>query len=94
MDRLTADHDDDEPYGGWEPADTDVGDRELLKTRLCANMCGTCVFRPERGGRLLGISNDRVRDLIERARRSEGYIVCHATLGTATPAICRGFHDR
>ncbi|MEU6572563.1 hypothetical protein [Streptomyces sp. NPDC046805] len=35
----------------------------------------------------------RVADMVTRARRAEGHVVCHATLRTATPAICRGFAD-
>lgn len=84
----------DEENSGWEEADTDVGDREAGKSRLCSTMCGTCLFKPPKKGRLLGITNRRVKGIIDEAVRSDSYIVCHATIGTPTPAICRGFYER
>jgi hypothetical protein len=45
------------------------------------------------------LSPGRLKDMVDGAKRKEGFIVCHATLrGVAPkgtkPAICRGFFDR
>ncbi|MFF4501601.1 hypothetical protein [Streptomyces sp. NPDC001401] len=75
--------DDSEPYDK-------VADPITGTVRLCARRCATCIFRP---GNLMDLQPGRLADMVTRARRTEGHIVCHATLGTAAPAICRGFAD-
>ncbi|MEU6142382.1 hypothetical protein ABZ848_18665 [Streptomyces sp. NPDC047081] len=86
--RRPPDVDGVEPEGS-EPYD-EVADPFTGTVRLCARRCGTCIFRP---GNLMDLQPGRVTDMVTRASRAEGHIVCHATLGTATPAICRGFAD-
>lgn len=61
------------------------------EVRLCAHMCDTCIFRP---GNLMHLSPGRVADMVKKARADEGHIVCHATLDTEAPAICRGYADK
>ena len=58
--------------------------------RLCAHMCDTCIFRP---GNLMHLSPGRVTRMVDDARAAEGHIVCHKTLDTDAPAICRGYAD-
>jgi hypothetical protein len=58
--------------------------------RLCARMCGTCIFRP---GNLMHLAPGRVADMVKSARADEGHITCHKTLDTDAPAICRGYAD-
>ncbi|SCL17733.1 HAD domain-containing protein [Micromonospora inyonensis] len=76
--------------------DLSVGDPVLRKSRLLSKQCATCVFRP---GNLMRLSDGRLRDLVNQARRNESFIVCHDTLPhhrypDVKPAICRGFADR
>lgn len=59
--------------------------------RLCSRMCDTCIFRP---GNLMHLPRGRVAEMARSARRDEGQIVCHATLDTDAPAICRGYADK
>jgi hypothetical protein len=72
-----------------------VGDPALGKTRLLAQECDTCIFKP---GNPLHLSPGRLRQLVTKARGDAGYIICHSTLPYANspipPAICRGFADR
>jgi hypothetical protein len=73
-----------------------VGDRATMKSRLLTEQCSTCIFRP---GNPMHLSPGRLKDMVDGAKRKEGFIVCHATLrGVAPkgtkPAICRGFFDR
>lgn len=58
--------------------------------RLCARMCDTCIFRP---GNLMYLEPGRVTQMVNDARAAEGHIVCHKTLDTEAPAICRGYAD-
>lgn len=73
-----------------------VGDPVLGKTRLLSRQCDTCILSR---GNPMGLVPGRLRDLVDQARASAGYIICHETLpeygapGTR-PSICRGFHDR
>ena len=78
------------------PEGLSVGDPETMRTRLLAQMCDTCVFRP---GNLMQLRQGRLRDLVEEARQAQSYIICHSTLPGMTadglqPAVCRGFADR
>lgn len=59
--------------------------------RLCAHMCDTCIFRP---GNLMHLEPGRVAQMVKDAHRDEGHIVCHSTLDTDAPAICRGYADK
>ena len=74
-----------------------VGDPDTWKTRLCREMCTTCVFRP---GNPMRLGPGRLKTLIDEALAAERFIICHATLPYATddpavrPAVCRGFYDR
>ena len=73
-----------------------VGDPVLCKTRLLAEQCATCIFRP---GNPMHLGPGRLRELVDETRRRESYIVCHETLPAVAPvgvepAICRGFADR
>ncbi|MER5541011.1 hypothetical protein ABT072_00680 [Streptomyces sp. NPDC002589] len=86
--RGPFDDDSVEPEGG-EPYD-EVADPLTGTVRVCARRCDTCIFHP---GNLMDLQPGRVADMVARARQVEGHVVCHATLGTETPAICRGFAD-
>jgi hypothetical protein len=74
-----------------------VGDPDTLKTRLCREMCTTCVFKP---GNPMHLERGRLKTLIDEALAAERFIICHSTLPHATsdpgvkPAVCRGFYDR
>lgn len=73
----------------------DVGDWELMKSRLLSRKCGTCVFRP---GNLMDLGTGRLKDLVDQAMGKRGFVVCHDTLPhgqfpDAKPAICRGFFE-
>ncbi|MBC9718026.1 hypothetical protein H9Y04_36385 [Streptomyces sp. TRM66268-LWL] len=35
----------------------------------------------------------RVAAMVAEASAAEGHVICHSTLGTAEPAICRGYAD-
>lgn len=74
---------DDDPYA-------DVVNPLTGVVRLCARRCNTCIFHP---GNLMHLQPGRVADMVAEARRAEGHVVCHETLGTDSPAICRGFAD-
>ncbi|GGN96127.1 hypothetical protein GCM10011579_097220 [Streptomyces albiflavescens] len=99
MNRPTADshgewprqrpgHDDVEPEDDGPYAD--VADPATGTVWLCAHRCGTCIFHP---GNPMYLQPGRVADMVSHARRAEGHVVCHKTLGTDAPAICRGFAD-
>ncbi|MFD8723961.1 hypothetical protein ACFV2H_39905 [Streptomyces sp. NPDC059629] len=77
-----------EPEGG-ELYD-EVADLLTGIVRVCARRCDTCIFHP---GNLMDLQPGRVAAMVTRARQTEGHVVCHETLGTETPAICRGFID-
>jgi len=68
----------------------DVCDPATGIVRLCASQCSTCIFRP---GNPMALEPGALKDLIGKARRNQGHIVCHATLDTDDPAICRGYAD-
>ncbi|MGW3952866.1 hypothetical protein ACWEKM_18515 [Streptomyces sp. NPDC004752] len=82
-------HDDGvEPEDG-EPYD-EVADPHTGAVRVCAHRCDTCIFHP---GNLMDLQPGRVAAMVTQARQAQGHVVCHGTLGTETPAICRGFAD-
>ena len=56
--------------------------------RLLSRPCDTCVTFPDDRMRL---GEARRQEFIETALRRDSYVVCHDTLSTAEPAICRGF---
>lgn len=64
---------------------------EAGEVRLCARLCDTCVFRP---GNLMRLEHGRVAQMARDARAEQGHIVCHETLDTDAPAICRGYADK
>ncbi|MET9085511.1 hypothetical protein ABZX77_27110 [Streptomyces sp. NPDC004237] len=86
--RCPFDDDGVEPEGS-EPYD-EVADPLTGIVRVCARRCDTCIFHP---GNLMDLQPGRVSAMVTRARQTEGHVVCHETLGTETPAICRGFAD-
>lgn len=69
----------------------DVFDPETMEVRLCSEMCGTCIFRP---GNQMHLQRGRVAQMARDSRAKEGHIVCHTTLDTDEPAICRGYADK
>ncbi|MFC5200151.1 hypothetical protein [Streptomyces kaempferi] len=79
---------------GVEPEEdepnADVADPLTGAVRLCAHRCDTCIFHP---GDPMHLQPGRVTGMVTAARRAEGHVVCHKTLGTESPAICRGFAD-
>ncbi|MFE5970109.1 hypothetical protein [Streptomyces sp. NPDC056463] len=66
----------------------DVADPAAWSVRICLERCTTCIFRP---GNLMNLTEGRVKDIVDQAVADGGHIVCHATLGSDTPAICAGF---
>lgn len=36
----------------------------------------------------------RVKQMVAESLRKDSAIICHSTLGTDHPAVCRGFFDR
>ncbi|GAA2658759.1 hypothetical protein [Streptomyces vastus] len=87
--RRNLAHDD-----GVEPENNgpyaDVADPLTGTVRVCAEMCTTCIFRP---GNPMHLQEGRVTAMVAEARAREGHITCHSTLGTNSPAICRGYAD-
>lgn len=57
---------------------------------VCEQMCSTCIFRK---GNLMHLQPGRVREMVNEARRNDGTIVCHKTLGHDN-AACYGFFAR
>lgn len=70
-----------------DPA-TAVADWRTRTVRQCADMCATCIYRP---GNLAHLKPGRVQEMTRAAIAAEGHVVCHATIGPPTPAICAGF---
>jgi hypothetical protein len=72
-----------------------VGDFETLKTRVMAEMCPTCIFRP---GNQMNLRPGALKALVDECLETDGYIVCHSTVPASPydvpPSICRGFKDR
>jgi hypothetical protein len=75
----------------YDEEDRRIDVAEPGEIRLCARMCDTCVFRP---GNLMYLAPGRLTDMVKGAHRDEGQIVCHKTLDTEAPAICRGYADK
>jgi hypothetical protein len=65
-----------------------VADWHTRTVRQCADLCGTCIYRP---GNLAHLKPGRVQELTRSAIAAEGHVVCHDTIGTPAPAICAGF---
>jgi hypothetical protein len=63
------------------------------KMNVCAVECSTCIFNTTPAN-VLHLRPGRLRQLIESCRRRDTYVVCHSTMDTAQPAVCRGFFDR
>jgi hypothetical protein len=55
--------------------------------------CKTCIFRPEGKGRLLGITDERVAEMVAGATANETCIPCHHHLhqGADVEPVCAGF---
>lgn len=72
-----------------------VGDPVLMKTRILAERCSTCILRP--AGERLALTNQRLTEFIADARDRGSYVVCHSTFPGmhegVEPAVCRGFAD-
>lgn len=60
------------------------------KVMVCAQQCGTCIFRP---GNLMRLQPGRVDGMVEQAIANQSAIICHDTL-SGDNAVCRGFFDR
>jgi hypothetical protein len=78
-DGLEAEFDDHGP-------NAEVVDPATGTVRLCAHRCATCIFHP---CNVMGLEPGMVAE----AWRTEGHIPCHESLGSAAPAICRGYAD-
>ena len=61
------------------------------RVHVLSGLCGTCVFRP---GNLMRLRPGRLRQMVAESIAGESAITCHSTLGTDTPAICRGYWNR
>jgi hypothetical protein len=55
--------------------------------------CSTCIFKPIGKGRLDGITDERVADMIDGATANESCIPCHHHLheGADIEPVCAGF---
>lgn len=58
---------------------------------LCERMCSTCIFLP--GNHML-LQPGRVEQMVAASLENDSGIICHATIGTEHPAVCKGFLDR
>lgn len=74
---------------GWGLAE--VGPYRGGRVHVLDDKCLTCIFRP---GNLMRLEPGRVKGMVQGAVGDGSCIPCHSTLGTASPAICRGFWDR
>lgn len=78
--------------GDIEPEDNgpyaEVADPASGTVRLCTRRCDTCIFHP---GNPMHLRPGRATDMVTQVRETEEHVVCHKTLGTDSPAICRGF---
>lgn len=77
----------------------DVWDHALGGVRVLREQCSTCIYRP---GNAMHLTPGRVREMTDLARASDGYVICHQTIGgaeypanigTRGEALCRGFYD-
>ena len=62
-----------------------MADQAAAVVRVCADLCGTCIYRP---GNMTPVT---VQEMTRSAIENEGHVVCHSTLGTPAPAICAGY---
>ncbi len=84
---MRDDHDQpDDEADGYRPPFNAVSDKGV---RVLAQPCTTCIFRADSP-----ISGDRVDQMIQDACAQDSAIICHATLGLAEQAVCRGFFAR
>lgn len=80
-----VDREDGDPWGLAECGPYRDGQVHVLDRR-----CATCIFRP---GNPMRLSRGRVAGMVRGAVGNGSAIPCHSTLGTTTPAICRGYWD-
>ncbi|MFJ4412947.1 hypothetical protein [Streptomyces sp. NPDC088925] len=66
----------------------DVADPATRTIRVCDDRCPTCPFRP---GNVTGLRPGRLAHLLNEILAVQGHLVCHVTLNTPTPAVCKGF---
>lgn len=66
------------------------------KIHVRRKMCSTCIFRPENKGRIHGISDERIEQMVRDATRADSCIPCHHHLYQDEPVepVCRGFYDK
>jgi len=76
-------------YEEEQPAVT-VADPVTRTVRLLSRLCDTCVIYADDRMHL----GERRTEFIDGARAAGSFVICHDTLGTDTPAICRGFWNR
>ena len=78
-----------------DTARQDITDAATGLSRLLAEKCATCIFRP---GDLMFLGPSYLATLVREALQKGTYVVCHDTLTYSDhpdfgPAICRGFFD-
>lgn len=87
-DETVADQDDDEGGDQWGLAHR--GPFRDGRVHVLSGKCATCIFRP---GNLMRLAPGRVKEMVDGCVEGGGVIPCHSTLGTDSPAVCRGFFD-
>lgn len=60
------------------------------RVHVLDDLCGTCIYRP---GNLMRLRAGRVASMTAEAVERGSVVVCHSTLGTDVPAVCRGFFN-
>ena len=60
------------------------------KVHLCSRECSTCIFSEGK----FHLRPGALREMVRGSLKKDAPIICHATLGTSHPAVCRGFYDR
>lgn len=58
---------------------------------VCRAMCSTCIYRP---GNPMNLNEGRRDEVTAAALKQDTAVVCHATLGTEHPAVCKGFAEK
>ncbi len=58
---------------------------------VCRAMCSTCIYRP---GNLFHLEEGRRETMTAGALKADTAVVCHSTLGTEHPAVCKGFAEK
>ena len=66
------------------------------KVHVRRTMCDSCIFRPADKGRLVGITDERVAEMVTDADAAESCIPCHHHLHTGSDIepVCRGYFNR